>query len=121
MLNFLFERGAHGQNGWDGMDDQPIHLAAESGHVRAIALLLENGATIDSLTENTHTHDRRGRLTPLHFAALAGHTDVISFLVERGAKVETQIDEWDNPIDLAVVLGQKAAVHWAQHKKAKYN
>ena len=48
MLNFLFERGAHGQNGWDGMEEQPIHLAAEEGHVALVTVLVGRGSLVNA-------------------------------------------------------------------------
>ena len=54
-----------------------LHLAAKSGHLEIIQLLLERGADIN-------TRDRKGK-TALHLAAKSGHLDITKLLLERGA------------------------------------
>lgn len=47
-----------------------------------VALLLENGATIDAKT--------RDGLTPLHCAARSGHEQVVDMLLEKGAPISSK-------------------------------
>lgn len=47
-----------------------------------VALLIENGATIDSKT--------RDGLTPLHCAARSGHEQVVDMLLERAAPISSK-------------------------------
>lgn len=60
----------------------PLHVAAKWGKTNMVALLLENGATIDSKT--------RDGLTPLHCAARSGHEQVVDMLLERGAPISSK-------------------------------
>ncbi|MDX2042848.1 MAG: ankyrin repeat domain-containing protein [Acidobacteriota bacterium] len=60
----------------------PLSLAANSGNVDMLKLLLDNGANID----------RGGSTaTPLYFAAAGGHEDAVKYLLKHGAKVKTWI------------------------------
>lgn len=60
----------------------PLHLAATEGHADVVALLIENGAHVDS-------EDRWGS-TPLDDAKKNGHEKVVEALVKGGAHVETR-------------------------------
>lgn len=53
-----------------------LHLAAESGHLGVVTLLIANGAEIDAL--NAHNE------TPLMLAIQAGHVNTAKFLAENG-------------------------------------
>lgn len=52
------------------------------GKTNMVALLLENGATIDAKT--------RDGLTPLHCAARSGHEQVVDMLLEKGAPISSK-------------------------------
>ncbi|XP_013860192.1 inversin [Austrofundulus limnaeus] len=70
-----------------------LHAASLSGHVSTVKLLLENGATVDSLDVMKHT--------PLFRACEMGYKDVILTLIKGGARV-----------GLVDVDGH-TALHWA--------
>jgi uncharacterized protein len=59
-----------------------LHRAASRGHLQAVRLLLEGGASVDAV-------DGEG-VTPLVLAAYRGQTDVVTLLLERGAYVNAQ-------------------------------
>ncbi|KAI1387666.1 ankyrin repeat-containing domain protein [Hypoxylon trugodes] len=75
--------------GWIGS----LHIAAQSGHERMVALLLDQG-------EDPDEKDSDGR-TPLTHAIIGGHEAVAKLLLDRGARVS--------------ILDQDArsALHWA--------
>lgn len=58
---------------------QPIHLAAWTGHLNTIKLLIEAGAKADATTKSN--------ARALFLAARNGHLDVVKFLLASGAKV----------------------------------
>ena len=53
----------------------PLHLAAISGDIRIVRLLVEHNARIDVLNDE--------QATALHKAAQFNHTEVVKYLVER--------------------------------------
>ncbi|KAH7382754.1 ankyrin repeat-containing domain protein [Phaeosphaeria sp. MPI-PUGE-AT-0046c] len=55
----------------------PIQVAAETGHIEIVKLLLQNGADKNSLD--------RTSLSPLHRAAFGGHLQVAKLLLDHGA------------------------------------
>ena len=57
-----------------------LTFAAANGSVRSAAVLLENGADVE-------TRDERG-LTPLMVAAMSGYPEVIDFLLQHGADLD---------------------------------
>ena len=65
---------AHSTDGWT-----PLHLAAFFGHSELAAVLLDQGAKIESLSTNSM------RNTPLHAAAAGGRTELVQLLLKRGA------------------------------------
>lgn len=65
-----------------GTEHNSLHVAAWSGDVRAVSLLLAAGFACDA-------RDHYGR-TPLHDAAAKGHVDVAELLLGHGADVNAR-------------------------------
>ena len=57
----------------------PLHVAAYYGQTKAIAILLNNNALIDAVTEQG--------VTPLYVAATFGYDEAATFLIAKGAQV----------------------------------
>jgi ankyrin repeat protein len=77
-----------------------LALAAQHGHARIVARLVEAGENPDRFNpEGLHAH-----ATPLHHAALGGHLEAVRVLVERGARLDIR-----DTIYHATPLG------WAEH------
>ena len=64
----------------DEDSNQPLHLAAEEGHLLCCRLLLSNGADVRAINGL--------KLTPLHLAAMNGHNAVVSLLIEEDASID---------------------------------
>ncbi|WP_306536757.1 ankyrin repeat domain-containing protein [Geobacter sp.] len=79
----------------DGDHSTPLMLAAESGCLEAVRLLVENGANIDAGKEE---HER----TPLLHAAEQGHAEVVAYLLDKGADVKARTNKGDTPLILAM-------------------
>ena len=59
-----------------------LHTSASNGHVKAVCILIGEGAMIDH-------REARGR-TPLHEACAGDHLGVVSFLIKHGADVSAR-------------------------------
>lgn len=88
----------------------PLHLAAESGHVAAVVILLEARANIDRL-DGYHQ-------TPLFLAVDAGHEEVAVELIRQGAHLDAQPDglgtvlhsaAWNGRLEITEMLLREGA------------
>eukprot|EP00111_Clytia_hemisphaerica_P009505 TCONS_00027873-protein len=86
VASLLLSRSADLISLTDANGRSPLHIAASSGHVKLVQLLLGQGALVDDEDKNNWT--------PLHHAANAGHLEVTQFLVEQdGSTIATNADE----------------------------
>jgi len=71
-----------------------LHLAAGSGYVEAVQLLLDNNANVDA----------RDLLngTPLHRAVQKGHVNVVEILIKYGADIEARHKGGHTPLYMAI-------------------
>ncbi|KAL6831796.1 ankyrin repeat-containing domain protein [Trichoderma camerunense] len=67
-----------------GKTTTPLHLAARHGHTLTCAYLIQNGASIKSLDEES--------LTPVHLAVLGNFGDTVRILVESASAVPSTSD-----------------------------
>ncbi|PMG11287.1 hypothetical protein BCV00_18200 [Vibrio breoganii] len=65
--------------------ETPLHLAASSGYLDVVKILLEHGALINS--------KRWGERTPIMFASAYGQTDIVKYLCTQGADVNLRCNE----------------------------
>jgi hypothetical protein len=72
-----------------------LHLAAESGHLACVELLLARGLSVD-------VRDRGDNATALHWAAQGGHVPVMQRLLAAGADIDGEGD-----------LHEVGAIGWA--------
>ncbi|KAL2821446.1 hypothetical protein BDW59DRAFT_164182 [Aspergillus cavernicola] len=79
-----------------------MHIAAESGYVQFVRVLLKRGYAID-----VNALDGSEK-TPLHWAALYGHYDVARVLLEAGANVHIRAGDHSSVLQIAIQSGQKA-------------
>ena len=87
-----------------GVARTPLQLAAESGCLNVVYLLLERHAEVEA-------EDRLGR-RPLHLAAQQGHTDVCIALVDSGeADVHATDHDGNTPLHLAAKANKAKTVH----------
>ena len=55
----------------------PLWCAAAAGHTQIVKLLVERGASVNSVTKTNST--------PLRAACFDGHFEIVKYLVEHGA------------------------------------
>ncbi|MCJ1245285.1 hypothetical protein MMC30_002488 [Trapelia coarctata] len=101
---------------FDGVDLQniieasvtPLHLAACSGRVNIVKLLLDRGSDVDAgrIVGNRQV-DR-----PLALAVRKGHVDVVRLLLERGARLDAAGEGvWCSILELAILYQRDSVVH----------
>ena len=85
-------------------------IAAEGGCVRAINLLISNGATVNR-------KDMYHR-TPLHRAAHCYKAEPVSVLLQRGADMHTLDEDGKTALDYAKYWGRKETVQILEDYRA---
>jgi ankyrin repeat protein len=86
------------QAAFDKADDRgvtPLYLAAQSGQIGIVRLLIAHGARVNI------TAPGDGGNTPLGVASRDGHDDVVRYLVSVGADLNTRNCQDETPLDLA--------------------
>ena len=115
LVNSLLKSGhAHELHAHDSWANQPLHWAADRGHVDVCERLLQEGADIDDGIAT-------GEWTPLHMAASSGQAEVIAHLLDgtrrrRPAQINAVANEVGTPLTLAILARQyKAAEVFLAH------
>ena len=67
-----------------------LHLAVETGNVRAVELCLKHGAQINA--------QRSTLMTPLHMAAMKGDLETVEILCKMGADLHLKDNEKQTPL-----------------------
>ncbi|EFA07512.1 pyrexia [Tribolium castaneum] len=93
VLQEVLEKGVSLQ-AVDGEGRSALHLAACTGNIDCIKLLLQHGAEISA-------RDALNRATPLHCAASKGHLSAVKLLIRHGADVNAGLDN-KSPLHYAV-------------------
>lgn len=90
-----------------------LHLAAQSGWVEAVQVLLQHGASVT-------LSDSQGDL-PLHPAATAGHSSVVELLLDANADVNALNLAGNTALHRAAKAGQTAAVQLLLQRGADHS
>ena len=80
-MEYLLYRGAS-VNAKTNLSATPLHLAAQSGHLKIVMVLVQHGADVNAETSENWT--------PLHLASAHGRNEVCKFLIRHNAKINTK-------------------------------
>ena len=80
-----------------------LHPAAQNGHQATVRLLLDHGAKIEAMSNDTSW-------TALHLAAQNGHEATVSLLLDHEANIEAKDNNGMSVIQLAAQKGHEATV-----------
>lgn len=75
-------------------EKQPMHWAAQAGHLEIVKLLLTKGAPVNCKNVISET--------PLHYASAMGHKEIAELLLAKGADVKAKTTNGDTPLNYAV-------------------
>jgi len=107
VLSFLLQGGAN-VNIKDSIDHTPLHFAAGDGNLECVKVLVEHGADINAVNNETMFLVAKmfpvyvvGGRTPLHMAAENGELECVKYLVEKGADVNMRDFNGYTPFHLA--------------------
>ena len=92
LLELQVDTSAQTKDGW-----QPIHAAAEGGHLEVVNHLLE--LQVDASAQS------KDGLQPIHSAAVGGHLEVVNRLLELQVDPSAQTKDGSQPIHMAAVGG----------------
>lgn len=96
MVEELLDRKADINAGEKEMEDTPLHLAANMGHVDVMQKLIRRGAKLDAYSEYSGL--------VLNSAISSGNLDTIEILVKHGVKLLTDRDDVQTPLEQAASL-----------------
>ena len=72
----------------------PIHVAAKYGNVEIVKALVENGASVHSIDNDS--------MTALHVACYEGHLDLVKYLIDAGAHLNCPDGRGRSPLFNAI-------------------
>jgi ankyrin repeat protein len=90
-----------------------LHLAAYSGNVKKVKLLIDEGEIVNAVTNN--------RETPLHFAAFKENVDTAELLIEKGASVNALTTNNETPLHCAAQRDNSKTAELLIEKGASVN
>ena len=108
-VSFILSNSLIPVNARNKYGDTPLHLAAETGHIEYVKLLLSmpdidvNAQTVSELIP--------GRHTPLHYAVRGGHTECVKLLLAQpGINVNAKDKDGYTPLHYAMKNGNVECV-----------
>jgi len=82
----------------DKNNKEPLHWAAEKGHLQVVEFLISQGADVNAKNVADET--------PLHYSAGYGYKDIVKLLVSKGAAVNEKTKQGHTPLSYATMRNQ---------------
>ncbi len=101
-------------NGFDGNGNTALEVAVERKQVEIVRYLLERKAGVDAYEPHKGTR-------PLTAAVSSNNLAMVKLLVAAGANVNASADEFQPPLEVAVINGNLEIVRYLLEKKARAN
>lgn len=84
------------------VDDTVLHLAARTGSIDDVKVLVDAGAYVNSIGDLGNT--------PLHQAAMMGQLESARLLLKRGAATQAENEFGQTPLDVAKLSGSEEMI-----------
>lgn len=104
MVEELLDNGAEINEGESELEDTPLHLAAEEGHVAVMKKLIARGASLNAFSEDSGL--------VLNSAISSGNLATIELLVSHGVKLSTERDDTETPLAQAASLSDVSMLEY---------
>eukprot|EP00656_Telonema_subtile_P021621 TRINITY_DN2264_c0_g3_i1.p1 TRINITY_DN2264_c0_g3~~TRINITY_DN2264_c0_g3_i1.p1 ORF type:complete len:2123 (-),score=697.61 TRINITY_DN2264_c0_g3_i1:197-6565(-) len=114
IVRFLLKQGAQTDIPRTSDKSTPCHIAAATGNVDVLRLILgrgEKGPALKALNDQGST--------PLHLAAAGGHAKCVEYLLSVGAPVNSRRSYGNTPMHYAVINGHSEVVDLLLNGKAE--
>lgn len=115
VARYLLEHGAH-VNAIDRIGLTALHVAAATGNIKVIDVLLDGGARINEPKRHVPLYggtqqsgDPLAGWAPIHFAAKTANVATVAHLVDRGANINARAEDGTTAL-LVAVLSRKQAL-----------
>jgi len=116
IARFLLKQGARSDIARSSDKSTPCHIAAATGSVDVLRLILgrgDKGPALKALNDQGST--------PLHLAAAGGHAQAVEYLLSVGAPVNSRRSYGNTPMHYAVINGHQEVVDLLLQGKADTN
>jgi len=68
----------------DGIDVTPVHVAAQTGNLEAVRIMLDEFPNVGFQAVNARADNKLSMATPLYLSASQNHVETVRFLLEKG-------------------------------------
>jgi ankyrin repeat protein len=115
MAKMLIGQGVDVNSEVSNLGDSPLGVAAASGNLQLVTILVENGARVSQNDDSDYL------MPPVSWAAMNGRIPVLRYLLENGADIDGQNFMEETPLFFAARGGEIDTVKFLLAKGANVN